>query len=491
MQDHFEQYAEEIAGSLTPFADFAPFQEVVRPQVPTEKLPHVLSTMVECLADSTQTPEEMAGILSLGVLAALYQSRFHVEITPDWREPLCLYCAAVASPGERKSAVISALTKPIYEFEAEQRELDAEEIEQNKTERAILEGKLQAAKQAAVKGNGKRQTALDLAAELSAFQDLHEQRWLVDDTTPEKLVEMMERQNGSLTVCSAEGGIFDAMQGRYDKTSNFDIYLKAHAGDPVIVDRIGRRSNYIQSPRLTMMLTIQPEVLAGLMGNTTFRGRGLCGRFLFAVCSSRVGERKVSPPPIPDEVKEDYRSFVRRALSGREKGTIRLSPDADKLRRSYQEYVEGLLGDRWEYMRDWGGKLVGTMVRIAALIHCALTAGDPTKTEISYETMQAALDIAEFLGAHAEIAYQVMGTNEETEDARYLWRKIGDADEISRMDLFCLCQSHFRRISSMEPAVRVLVNRGYIAEIEKTTGGRPTTILRVNPLAKAAKGAKA
>ena len=142
-------------------------------------------------------------------------------------------------------------------------------------------------------------------------------------------------------------------------------------------------------------------------------------------------------------------------------------------------------------MRDWGGKLVGAMVRIAALIHCALTAGHPTKTEISYETMQAALDIAEFLGAHAEIAYQVMGADEETEDAKYLWRKIGDADEISRRDLFCLCQSHFRRISSMEPAVRVLVNRGYIAEIEKTTGGRPTTILRVNPLAKDAKGAKA
>ena len=491
MPDNFEQYADEIAGGLTPFADFAPFQDVIRPRFPTEKLPGALGAMVGCLADSTQTPEEMAGILSLGVLAALYQARFSVEITPDWREPLCLYCAAVASPGERKSAVISALTKPIYEFEAEQREFDAGEIEQNRTERAILEGKLQAAKHAAAKEAGKKQIALDLAAELAEFKDLHERRWLADDTTPEKLVEMMERQNGSLTVCSAEGGIFDAMQGRYDKTSGFDIYLKAHAGDPVIVDRIGRRSNYIQSPRLTMMLTIQPEVLAGLMSNTTFRGRGLCGRFLFAMCGSRIGERKISPPLIPADVKEDYRSFVRRALAGREKGTIRLSSEADELRRSYQEYVEKLLGDRWEYMRDWGGKLVGAMVRIAALMHCARTAGNPAETEISFDTMQVALDIAEFLGAHAEIAYQAMGADDETADAKYLWRKIGDADEISRRDLFCLCQGHFRTIGRMEPAIQVLVSRGYVAAIEKNTGGRPTTILRVNPLAKAAKGAKA
>lgn len=490
MSENFEQYADEITSGLTSFADFVPFQDINRPRFPTDELPGDMASMVECLADSTQTPEEMAGLLSLGVLAALYQSRFDVQITPDWKEPLCLYCVAVAPPGERKSAVISALTKPIYEFEAEQRELDAEEIEKNKTERAILEGQLQAAKQAAVKEPSKAQHALDLSAQLADFQDLHEQRWLVDDTTPEKLVEMMERQNGSLTVCSAEGGIFDAMQGRYDKTANFDIYLKSHAGDPVIVDRIGRRSNYIQSPRLTMMLTIQPEVLAGLMSNTTFRGRGLCGRFLFAMCNSKVGARKVSPPPIPADVKDDYRGFVRRALSGRAKGTIHLSPDADELRKSYQEYVENLLGDKWDYMRDWGGKLVGAMVRIAALMHCALTAGDPTKTEISAETMYAAVRIAEFLGAHAEIAYQVMGADDETTDAKYLWRKIAGADEISKRDLFKMCQSHFRKMTGMEPAIQVLVSRGYIAEVEKTTGGRPTKILRVNPLTKGTEGTK-
>ena len=115
MHDYFEEYADEITGSLTTFAPFAPFAEEYRPQFPTDKLPSVLGSMVECLAEATQTPEEMGGLLSLGVLATLFQSRFRVEVTPDWQEPLCLYCAAVAPPGERKTAVISALTKPIYE----------------------------------------------------------------------------------------------------------------------------------------------------------------------------------------------------------------------------------------------------------------------------------------------------------------------------------------------------------------------------------------
>ena len=151
MHDYFEEYADEITGSLTTFAPFAPFAEEYRPQFPTDKLPSVLGSMVECLAEATQTPEEMGGLLSLGVLATLFQSRFRVEVTPDWQEPLCLYCAAVAPPGERKSAVISALTKPIYDYEKDEREFGAAEIEKNRAERDMLERKLQAAKQAAMK----------------------------------------------------------------------------------------------------------------------------------------------------------------------------------------------------------------------------------------------------------------------------------------------------------------------------------------------------
>jgi hypothetical protein len=149
-----------------------------------------------------------------------------------------------------------------------------------------------------------------------------------------------------------------------------------------------------------------------------------------------------------------------------------------------------MLGGKWETMRDWGGKLVGTMVRIAALMHCAVTEGDPTETEISGSIMMAAVDIAEFLGVHAELAYQFMGADNETAEAKYLWRKIGDVEEISKRDLFCLCHGHFRNMGSMEPAIQALVSRGYIAEVEKITGGRPSKIIRVNPQAKGAKGAK-
>lgn len=333
-RESFERLTE--SGAFVPSVPFVtdsqewetpiPFDEISTPDFPTESLPGTLAAFVEALAESTQTPEEMAGILSLGVLATAFQSKFTVEITPDWKEPLCLYCVAVAPPGERKTAVISALTKPVYEYEAEQREIEAVEIAQNQTERALLEKALEAAKNSATKGKGnfaeKRAEALELSAQLAQFKDMHPFRLLADDTTPEKLIDLMDKHGGCITVCSAEGGVFDSMAGRYEKGVNFDVYLKGHAGDMIVVDRIGRRTNSIPAPRLTMLLTIQPEVLSGLMGNTTFRGRGLCGRFLYAMCKSKVGHREISPAPVPDRVRMEYRAFVRRILSTQWSGTI-------------------------------------------------------------------------------------------------------------------------------------------------------------------------
>ena len=141
-----------------------PFGVSNTPDFPVDALPAPVAAFVEELAESTQTPTEMSGILSLGILSTAFQSRFEVEITPDWREPLCLYPVAVAPPGERKSAVISSLTAPVYEYEAEQRELEAAEIAQNQTERVLLEKALQAAQNSAAKGKGdfevKRKEAL-------------------------------------------------------------------------------------------------------------------------------------------------------------------------------------------------------------------------------------------------------------------------------------------------------------------------------------------
>lgn len=482
-----EEGAFADSATFAPWEPPAKFDTIEIPDFPTEYLPEPVALFVTYLAEATQTKEEMGGTLALGILATAFQKRYEIAVTADWTEPLCGFFVAVAPPGERKSAVISALTKPVYEYEAEQRQYEAAEIAQNQTERVLLEKALQAAQNSAVKGKGsfeeKRIEALSLSAQLAEFEDMHPIRLLVDDTTSEKLIDIMEQQSGSITVASAEGGVFDAIQGRYDRNANFDVYLKGHAGDPISVDRIGRKSNYISKPRLTMLLTIQPSVLHGLMSNATMRGRGLCGRFLYTLCRSKVGHRKVSPTPMLDQVKIGYRQFVREILSNQEIGTVTLSPEANKRREEYQANIEKKLGREWEHMADWGGKLVGAMLRIAALLHLS---SFPAATPVNEETIMGAIKFADFFGANAEAVYQLIGADEAQADARYLWRRIAEAgkSEITKRDLFNACKGKFKRVENMDLALRALVEMGYIRLEEVQTGGRPTQKIKVNPLAR-------
>ncbi len=491
MQQDFERYAGEVQEGLTPWQEPVPFESTqALPDFPVHLLPKPLDAYVDYLSESTQTPPTMGGLLSLGVLSTAFQRRLDVQVNPDWREPLCLYLAACALPGERKSAVISALAGPLYRYEREQRELEAPEIAQNQAERAMLEKRLEAAKSAAAKGKGdaaaKRAEALDLAAQLAEFKDLHPFRLLSDDATPEKLADLMDSQDGCMTVASAEGGIFDTLQGRYDNKGGLDIFLKGHAGDPVMVDRISRGGNFIEKPRLTLMLCVQPQVLQGLMENGTFKGRGLCGRFLYAVCRSKLGSRVVSPPAIPGQLKAEYWDFVRRILSEEYKGTIRLDPDANRIREQFQAYIEAKLGPGGdlEDLADWGGKIVGQTVRIAALLHAAAATGDPTQAPINPAVMAAAVAIGDVLLCHARAAYGLMGGDSAQADARYLWRRIvkSGRDELSKRDAFRLCQGKFRKLEAMEPTLQTLAEMGYVRELEVSTGGRPTTKIMVNPL---------
>lgn len=477
----------EVDGEIAAWEPPIPFDAAELPSFPTESLPAPVEAFVEALAESTQTPAEMGGMLALGVMATCLQRKFEVMVSPDWSEPLNLFVGVIAPPAERKSAVLSAVTKPLRDHERERREIDAPAIARNQSEKKMLEGRLAAAQAAAVKGKmdereGKRQEALDLAAELAEFEELHELRLLADDATPEKLADLMAQQGGSITLCSAEGGIFDAMTGRYEKALNIDIYLKGHSGDPLVVDRLGRSGNRIENPHLTTLLAFQPEVLADLMGNRAFRGRGLCARFLFATCKGSVGRRKVNPEPVRESVKEGYNRFVRRLMDVNGEGPIQLSTEADRLRQEYQALIERRLVREWDDISDWGGKLVGAVCRIAAILHCG-TSDCPTATPIAPETFDAAVRIGEFLGAHAISAFGIMGGSQTVSDAKYILRRIIGMTAVTRSELTRLCQGHFRRAADMGDALRLLEDMNYLRASEELIGyqGRSQTSYEINP----------
>ena len=117
--------------------------------------------------------------------------------------------------------------------------------------------------------------------------------------------------------------------------------------------------------------------------------------------------------------------------------------------------------------------LSASLARLAlqcALMHCAEVMGDPTETSISAETMYAATCIAEYLGAHAAAAYQVMGADTDCEDAKYILKRLSGRESITHTELTRLCQGRFAKSDDMDPSLAVLEDRGYIRTGENPVG---------------------
>ena len=346
------------------------------PEFPTHALPDVLQHWVAAESHATQTPADLAGLLALAVCSATIARRVVVEPRPGWREPVNLFVAALLEPGNRKSAVFADAMRPLRELEAELIEAARPTVAREQSDRRQSEARLRKLeKLAAEKGDAEsRHEAGNLAAELAEQPEPVLPRLIVDDATSEKLGIMLAEQGGRIASMSPEGGVFDLMAGLYSKSGipQFGVYLMGHSGDDLITDRVSRKSVRVERPALTCAYAMQPAVIEGLAENAAFRGRGLLARFLYAAPQSWIGRREIAPAPVSDAVREAYRQAVRALADLEGEHVLQLAADASAALQEWEAEIESMLGDggQMEIMRDWGAKLAGATLRLAAVLHC-------------------------------------------------------------------------------------------------------------------------
>ncbi len=292
------------------------------PEFPVSSLPGQIADMVAAVSEATQTDPAMAGTSALSALAACTGGHAEVEVRAGWREPLCLYTATVAGPGERKSAVQHAMVRPILEVESELATAGANDRLESETRKQIaLKDAERQRNSAASADEADRDDAMARAISAVMIAESIEvpaiPRLVADDITPEAAASLLSEQKGRLAIISAEGGIFDIIAGRYSGSiPNMDLWLKGHAGDPLKVDRKGRDPEYVRRPALTLGLMIQPSVLSSIAAQREFRGRGFLARILYAIPTSKVGRRKIAPAPVSEETRVAYESCLRELARG-------------------------------------------------------------------------------------------------------------------------------------------------------------------------------
>lgn len=232
----------------------------------------------------------------------------------------------------------------------------------------------------------------------------------------------------------------------------------------------------------------QPEVLRRVMANDTFAGRGLLARFLYCAPPSRLGSRVFDAPDLDSTIAERYQALMTTLLSRCESSNLHiltLSPDAYELIKTYFAKHESYMRSDGQAIADWGYKYIGTVLRIAGLLH--LADGNNYHTPVTASTLSAAIDIGKYLMAQAEYAYGLSGYTPIMAQAQLIRARIikHGIRMCKRSELHAKCRGRdFKKAEDMQPVLDLLEEHGYIRMTSPTSSGpgrKPDTVIVVNP----------
>lgn len=476
--------------------EIIPLDDANLPAFPIDALPDALRNYVLDVAESTQTPIDMAGVASLALMSIAMQPRYKVVGKADWEEQLSLYCMIVAEPSDRKSAVFNQIIKVIQSFEADYNERHSIDVLKSQEEHSSLEKRYKKATKDYENGKITKDEYDEAFRKYSTHKVIKPISLTLDDVTSESLTNEIESQDGCIALVSSEGGIFDILSGSYTNFPNIDIFLKGYSGDFIKVSRIGRPSLYVKNPRLTILLTVQPKVLENVVNNGTFTGRGLSARFLYSVPKSLVGSRRFETKPIDFDNKKRFSDLIHEILNEPRTVTkfISLSDDAYSLLKDYYESFESRLITDLKEIGGWAGKLVGNILRISALITRARnvkydaflytpSTDDSAEWMVQKEDMENAIRLGDYFLEHARYAFDFMDDSTIKKQAlNFLEKlKVSKVNEISFRDA-CRTTKFMNKKDKATAVITLLVDNGYLREKQGTSRAHNRgTIYEVNP----------
>lgn len=462
------------------------------------------------VAEALQVPPDMVAPLALA-LASIGTSRaLEVELSPQWRETAPLWFAALAEPGERKSALLGLLSAPLHKWQAAERDslrhALAAYAERRRTLEARLVGVRSQLQRAKGPDVGKLQLdAIDLAATLENLPALAAPELVTSDATPEALRDLMGRNGEKVALVSAEIDAGQLTGTRYAKGggANFDMLLKAFTGDPSPCHRIGKNIP-LERPALSLVLCVQPAAVAEVLRDAYAKDKGLVPRLCLIATASRMGTRALHPAPVSPDLLQWWGDTLRRLLDLKWPARVvltpegptrhkcpprilRLTPEAstafDVLRAELESrIVEG--GDL-RPVCGYASKLAGVVARLALAMQAMQ---DPAAEFITADTMRAACEWAPFLLAHFRAVLGDAAASDETKLARRVlsWCKRHQRAEVSAKEIHQGIDGDGTRREALDPALDLLVEGEWLRELPAAphvTGRKPSPRYAVNPAA--------
>lgn len=458
---------------------------------PAEHLPGLIGEAYREGVDFLQCPPALAACSLLSFVSASCQHLASVERTRNLVGPISIWTVVLAQSGERKTWADKTFGVGVREWESERARAMRPEVEAYNAEFGAWEAKrkgvLQRIQDAAKKG----EPTDDDGQELQFIEGRQPKpviipRVLYSDITPEALARKLSEQPSAALV-SAEGGAIlgSHAMGSDSAMRNFALLNSAFDGESFTVDRKTGPSFRVDSCRLTMGLSVQPDTFAEFRANSPLsRGTGWLARTLIAYPPSMQGNRPFREGGELVALQR-FHARIKARLSTpavmNEAGTIEpitlpLSAEAKALWINFYNTVESELasGGDLEDVRDVASKAGDNAARLAALFH--VFEHGPTG-ELGRDYLASATELVKWHLYEARRIFGESAPSKEVQNAHklktWLVRRCRDTGTsiVRRLDALQLGPGAVRHKADFDAALSILIREGFARQAKdgKTT----------------------
>jgi replicative DNA helicase len=428
------------------------FRNPPLPEFPIDALPDCMRDAAVGVSASMGNPCDMAAQVTIAFLSFAVSRLVPVEIKPGHVETTNLQLGIVAPPGGGKTPTLRSLESPVRTWQKEAREVatprivaaqavydaKASEIEDalKKASKVTDETEREIARQAAAEMKG--QLALEIRPEVP--------RWITGDFSMPGLAMQMPAAGGRMISINDEGTIlFNALLGKHSSNGSSEIgfFANLYNGGGHDESRAGREGVNLEEARLSVILTIQPEILKNLRGVRDLNDQGVLDRFAWSLADVPIAP--ADSPEIPRSAMQQYEDTLVRLLnlepfdparSSHTQEGLRLDPQARIVRT---DWIDGLIrrvhDGELESYRGPIAKLRANVERLAGVLHMAKYPNTQAYTvNISPQTMEAATRVGDYWLGHIIGLHTMLGAAPGVSIAERIIRWIERQISKGRMD---------------------------------------------------------
>jgi len=349
---------------------------------PTHCLPEAAREFVKAVSEATSTPPDFAAAASLAVMAGAIGAAARLEVKSGWYSYAVLWVAFVAPAGKTKSPVLSYVSKPLQEIQAE----------------------LNARFQQATKNHDPEKDGEKPNREVLVY----------NDTTQEALLKSLANsQRGGVQISDELSGWLGS-HNKYSKGGGNDRqnYLTLWSSEPLSVLRKSDGMAFIPLPVLSQIGAMTPSSLPSLHGGAE---DGFLSRFLVSYPDTR--KQVWADDGVSTGAQYAWTLFIKHLwnLEPETNGggvwlpaTVKLSAEARELIKKFYNDLQEVIDSGTVpslFIGSWS-KAPLQASRIALILHLGRQAGgeEPVSNLVGVDTMEAAIQITNyFLGQLAPL----------------------------------------------------------------------------------------